>query len=623
MPQNLLNSLPSAKTVQSLPGRFRFVSALSALSGIAGILAGLFELQNRSWFIGALDFSASLGLLLVGVVSYRWEFLRRFAGGALVVVGTLLLLISFVTGGLDNSSAAWLGLVPVVSVFVYGWKPALLLTGFYIVYMFLAFFSFTDLIQAGPAYTLPAVRQIVIAVITYYLATAYFDWQLSRSQSQLSAQLQEAATLNQKLALENVQEEKLRVRLEESLKNLEKKNQSAQDIRRAMLNLLEDIEQEKENSAKISERLSLATESAKIGVWEYNLKTQELIWDKNMRVIYGLSDSEPVDNQLWSSFYKPEVWQRRQKLFQEAVESKGEYSTILPFTRRDGSARYVSGHGLVQKTKDGEPSRVIGVNMDVTREQEIDKAKSEFVSLASHQLRTPLTSMGWYAEMLLAGDAGRLNPGQKEYIEEIYKGNKRMVELVNALLNVSRLEMGTFMIEPELADLVTLAKDAVKEQKPQMEAKLQTFTEDYGKSSLKFPVDVKLFRMVIQNLLSNAIKYTPEKGKITLGIKLLGQMPEKFKDFGRAEDVLVYVADNGMGIPKAQQGSIFMKLFRADNAKISVTEGTGLGLYIVKTIVERSGGRVWFESAENRGSTFYTLIPKQGMKAKKGSKALT
>jgi signal transduction histidine kinase len=361
----------------------------------------------------------------------------------------------------------------------------------------------------------------------------------------------------------------------------------------------------------------------KIGVWEYNLKTQELIWDKNMRVIYGLSDSEPVDNQLWSSFYKPEVWQRRQKLFQEAVESKGEYSTILPFTRRDGSARYVSGHGLVQKTKDGEPSRVIGVNMDVTREQEIDKAKSEFVSLASHQLRTPLTSMGWYAEMLLAGDAGRLNPGQKEYIEEIYKGNKRMVELVNALLNVSRLEMGTFMIEPELADLVTLAKDAVKEQKPQMEAKLQTFTEDYGKSSLKFPVDVKLFRMVIQNLLSNAIKYTPEKGKITLGIKLLGQMPEKFKDFGRAEDVLVYVADNGMGIPKAQQGSIFMKLFRADNAKISVTEGTGLGLYIVKTIVERSGGRVWFESAENRGSTFYTLIPKQGMKAKKGSKALT
>jgi PAS domain S-box-containing protein len=623
MPQNLLNSLPSAKTVQSLPGRFRFVSALSALSGIAGILAGLFELQNRSWFIGALDFSASLGLLLVGVVSYRWEFLRRFAGGALVVVGTLLLLISFVTGGLDNSSAAWLGLVPVVSVFVYGWKPALLLTGFYIVYMFLAFFSFTDLIQAGPAYTLPAVRQIVIAVITYYLATAYFDWQLSRSQSQLGAQLQAAATLNQKLALENVQEEKLRVRLEESLKNLEKKNQSAQDIRRAMLNLLEDIEQEKENSAKISERLSLATESAKIGVWEYNLKTQELIWDKNMRVIYGLSDSEPVDNQLWSSFYKPEVWQRRQKLFQEAVESKGEYSTILPFTRRDGSARYVSGHGLVQKTKDGEPSRVIGVNMDVTREQEIDKAKSEFVSLASHQLRTPLTSMGWYAEMLLAGDAGRLNPGQKEYIEEIYKGNKRMVELVNALLNVSRLEMGTFMIEPELADLVTLAKDAVKEQKPQMEAKLQTFTEDYGKSSLKFPVDVKLFRMVIQNLLSNAIKYTPEKGKITLGIKLLGQMPEKFKDFGRAEDVLVYVADNGMGIPKAQQGSIFMKLFRADNAKISVTEGTGLGLYIVKTIVERSGGRVWFESAENRGSTFYTLIPKQGMKAKKGSKALT
>ena len=118
-------------------------------------------------------------------------------------------------------------------MFVYGWKPALLLTGFYLIYLYVAFHSFADLIQAGPAYTVSAMRQIVIAVVTYFLSTAYFDWQLSRSQRQLSGQLQAADALNQKLAIENVQKAKLSSKLEESLKNLEKKNQSAEDIRKA------------------------------------------------------------------------------------------------------------------------------------------------------------------------------------------------------------------------------------------------------------------------------------------------------------------------------------------------------------------------------------------------------
>src|SRR3989338_8632212 len=114
--------------------------------------------------------------------------------------------------------------------------------------------------------------------------------------------------------------------------------------------------------------------------------------------------------------------------------------------------------------------KVIGtikIFRDITYEREIDKAKTEFVSLASHQLRTPLSTVNWYAEMLLAGDAGELNPNQKKYLDEVYRSNQRMVELVNALLDVASLELGTFVIEPELTDICKLTKHAIAEQKQQ------------------------------------------------------------------------------------------------------------------------------------------------------------
>jgi signal transduction histidine kinase len=148
------------------------------------------------------------------------------------------------------------------------------------------------------------------------------------------------------------------------------------------------------------------------------------------------------------------------------------------------------------------------------------------------------------------------------------------------------------------------------ELKPQILEKKMVIEENYDPSIPILQLDPKLIRIVIQNLLTNALKYTPAKGKVSISIQVSGN------------DIALQVSDNGYGIPQSQQPQIFSKLFRADNVKQKETEGTGLGLYIVKSIVEQAGGKIWFKSAENQGTTFYATIPMKGMEKKEGSKRL-
>jgi two-component system, OmpR family, sensor histidine kinase VicK len=258
---------------------------------------------------------------------------------------------------------------------------------------------------------------------------------------------------------------------------------------------------------------------------------------------------------------------------------------------------------------------------DVTKEKEIDRAKGEFVSLASHQLRTPLSTIGWYAEMLLAGDAGELNPEQKDYLEEIYKSNRRMVDLVNALLNVSRIDLGTFILTPEPVDFVETMVSVIKDLGQQIHEKELVIKEDYEKDFPKIQADPKLTRIIFQNILTNAVKYTPNEGRVSVYI---GSILGKDIKHGEPEEkyALICVEDTGYGIPKNQKNKIFSKLFRADNVREKETDGTGLGLYLVKSVVEACGGEIWFSSEENKGSTFSVIIPLSGMHEKKGQKKI-
>lgn len=256
------------------------------------------------------------------------------------------------------------------------------------------------------------------------------------------------------------------------------------------------------------------------------------------------------------------------------------------------------------------PTGTIHVLRDITKEEQIDRAKTEFVSLASHQLRTPLTAIRWHLETFLSGEAGRISAEQKKSLSELYHVNLRLIDLVKALLSVARIELGTLAIEPVPTRIERLAKEVTFELRPQIAKKKLHFSEHYARDIPEMPLDPDLTRIVIQNLLTNAVKYTPHGGSVRIDIRLDGS------------HVLITVADTGLGVPKDQQDKLFTKLFRADNVREAEPDGTGLGLYVIKSVIEAAKGSIWFESEENKGTTFYVTLPVKGMARRVGTKGL-
>ena len=235
---------------------------------------------------------------------------------------------------------------------------------------------------------------------------------------------------------------------------------------------------------------------------------------------------------------------------------------------------------------------------DVSREKLVERMKTEFVSIAAHQLRTPLSAIKWTLKMFLDGDLGELTKEQKEFAEKSYISNERMINLVNDLLDVSRIEEGRYLYKLTPARMERIIQAIINSLS--RVAKRKGIVIDFVKKQKSFPqvkVDAEKIGLVIQNLIDNAVKYTPEKGKITVSLSKTGN------------NLKVEVADTGMGIPKDQQGRIFSKFFRGANALKTETVGSGLGLFIVKNIVEAHKGKIWFESEEGKGTTFFFTIP--------------
>jgi len=235
---------------------------------------------------------------------------------------------------------------------------------------------------------------------------------------------------------------------------------------------------------------------------------------------------------------------------------------------------------------------------DVTREKLIDRTKTEFVSLTAHQLRTPLSAIKWITKMVLDEELGKINKEQREFLEDSYKSNERMITLINDLLNVARIEEGRYVFKPILANIEEITKDVVDSYKK--ETKRGGLKIDFKKPEKRLPqvmVDVEKIGIAIDNLVKNAIGYTLRGGRVIVSLKCA------------KKEIEFSIKDNGVGIPKQQQKRIFTKFFRGANVIKIETVGTGLGLYITKNIIEAHGGKIWFESGLGKGTTFYFTIP--------------
>jgi signal transduction histidine kinase len=241
------------------------------------------------------------------------------------------------------------------------------------------------------------------------------------------------------------------------------------------------------------------------------------------------------------------------------------------------------------------------ITFSITRSMEglaeANRLKTEFISIVSHQLRSPLSNLRWANEVLMSGKVSKLDEKQTEYFQIIGENTTRMSELVTHLLTASRIDQGRLSLDKVEFSL----EDLVRNMIPRFELKAKAFSVDIkmevSKDLPRVLGDPSQLKLVTENLLDNAIRYTKEKGVVEIRI---GK---------RGKNLLFEIKDDGVGIPKDDQKHIFQKFFRSRNAMRYQTEGSGLGLFICKSVVERSGGKIGFRSQENKGSTFWFTLP--------------
>ncbi len=227
----------------------------------------------------------------------------------------------------------------------------------------------------------------------------------------------------------------------------------------------------------------------------------------------------------------------------------------------------------------------------------LDEVKDEFMSMASHQLRTPLTSIKGYLSMVLDGDVGKISPQQRTVLSEAFNSSERMVHLISDFLNVSRLQTGKFVIEKALVDFGELVRQEIADLEGMAKGRELHLEFKSVNGELQINADAAKLREVVTNFIDNAIYYSPEHTKITVHVE---------KDH---QALYFSVVDQGIGVPEAEQARLFNKFFRATNARKQRPDGTGVGLYLARKVITAHGGAVVFESKEGKGSTFGFRLP--------------
>ena len=389
--------------------------------------------------------------------------------------------------------------------------------------------------------------------------------------------------------------------LQELSQNLEKKTRertkALEKTRGALINLLEDSEKAKREIEEEKNKTRAALISLSDGLIVFNRQKKITLVNPKAEKILGVKENKILNKTMKEIINTPNLNALYKALGKKVKWTEQKYELILekPFKK----FYQVS---IAQVAVEEATVGLMLILRDVTRDKEIDRMKTEFISVAAHQLRTPLSAVKWTLQMILDGDMGKIDPEVNEYLKKSYQSNERMINLVNDLLNISRIEKGHFLYNLESVSIKDLIKGIISDSMDLAAKQKIKIKFNMPKNEIcKIKADYQKIKLAIQNLVDNAIKYSTGRDEVVINLK---QIKENGDDF-----IQIEVKDYGIGISEQGQKRLFSKFFRGENAIMMQTDGSGLGLFIVKNIIEAHGGKIWFQSKENQGSTFYIKLP--------------
>lgn len=343
------------------------------------------------------------------------------------------------------------------------------------------------------------------------------------------------------------------------------------------------------------EMLRLSIEAANVGTWHMDIDTSNFILSARMKELYGYYPHEEVSyDEVISQI--PEEYRNKIRLGVEQSIANGEsYSIEHPVTGyHDQALRWVRTLGKLYPETAGHPAHFSGLTLDITEQKQDEMRKNDFIGMVSHELKTPLTSLNGYLQLLIARAKKAEDTFASESLEKAHAQVKKMSTMINGFLNISRLESGKIHLDMQVFDLYHLIRETIEETTPTLQQ--HTLTLSPGNPVHVF-ADQEKIGSVISNLLSNAVKYSPKGKKIEIGCQV-----------GNGT-VTVSVKDEGMGIKPQAIDKLFERFYRVETKYTQNISGFGIGLYLCAEILLHHGGKIWVESEIGVGSTFYFSLP--------------
>lgn len=346
---------------------------------------------------------------------------------------------------------------------------------------------------------------------------------------------------------------------------------------------------------KSEERLRLALEAGNMGVWDWDIARNRVKWSDKTYELHGVKPSEFDESvEAFSRMMHPDDSKNMMDTIMNAVDETKSFQKEFRVVHPDGKVRWLFTEGRAIKGTNHKATRMLGATVDITERKEFERQKDEFVAIATHELKTPITSIKGYTQVLQNRLRKRGDAGTAEYMAKMDAQINKVSNLIADLLDVTKIQAGKLQLQEERFVFDQLVNEIV--------AEMQLTTDRHkliirGKTGKKIFADRDRLGQVLTNFLSNAIKYSPHTSQIIIRLST------------ERKNVKVYVQDFGVGIAKNKQDRVFERFYRVSGPRAHTFPGLGLGLYISSEIVSRHGGKIWVESVKGKGSKFYFMLP--------------